>query len=141
MRARKLSPVGGIDNPVAAVPIAVRVAEACQLTGICRSKLYELNKAGAIHFRKIGSATVILYDDLRILIEQASTVGDRAFPNVQRPESPPSIDENNPKIRPVVTRRKRSARAHVPVTSVFARQGNLFELLLTANPPTEERGR
>jgi hypothetical protein len=140
MRARKLSPVGGIDNPVAA-PIAVRVAEACQLTGICRSKLYELNKAGAINFRKIGSATVILYDDLRLLIEQASRVGDRAFPEFQRPEATPHIDENNPKIRPVVTRRKRCARAHVPMTSALARQGNLFELLLAANPPAEERGR
>jgi predicted DNA-binding transcriptional regulator AlpA len=123
MRARKLSPVGGIDNPVAA-PIAVRVAEACQLTGICRSKLYE-----------------ILYDDLRLLIEQASRVGDRAFPEFQRPEATPHIDENNPKIRPVVTRRKRCARAHVPMTSALARQGNLFELLLAANPPAEERGR
>jgi hypothetical protein len=126
MRARKLSPVGGIDDPVVAVPIAVRVAEACQLTGICRSKLYELNKAGAIHFRKIGSATVILYDDLRLLIEQASTVGDRTCANDQRPKATPPIGEGNTKLRPVVTQRKRCARAHVPVPSALARQGSLF---------------
>lgn len=126
MRARKLYPVNAVDRGTA--PIAVRVAEACLLTGICRSKLYELNKAGTLRFRKIGSATVILYEDLRELIEQASTVGGRAISNRQELASSTKIDSNQPMIQFGVTRRKRCARSHDAAPSAIVRQGNLFAL-------------
>jgi excisionase family DNA binding protein len=40
-------------------PITVRVREACRLTGIGRSKLYELIAAGEIEIIKIGSITLV----------------------------------------------------------------------------------
>ena len=40
-------------------PLTVRVREACRLTGIGRSKLYELIKAGEIETIKVGHMTLI----------------------------------------------------------------------------------
>lgn len=40
-------------------PITVRIAEACRLTGIGRSKLYELIAAGDIAVLKVGAMTLI----------------------------------------------------------------------------------
>lgn len=39
--------------------MTVRVSEACRLTGIGRSKLYELMKEGQIRTIKVGSITLI----------------------------------------------------------------------------------
>jgi excisionase family DNA binding protein len=41
------------------VPITVRVSEACRLTGIGRSKFYELISAGEIEVIKVGTITLI----------------------------------------------------------------------------------
>lgn len=41
------------------LPITVRVREACRLTGIGRSKLYEFIAAGEIEILKVGSMTLI----------------------------------------------------------------------------------
>jgi len=51
-------------------PISVRIAEAVRLTGIRRSKLYELIGAGDIEVVKIGRCTLIPMDSLRALIER-----------------------------------------------------------------------
>ena len=40
-------------------PITVRIPEACRITGIGRSKLYELIKAGDIPTIKVGSMTLV----------------------------------------------------------------------------------
>jgi excisionase family DNA binding protein len=40
-------------------PLTVRVREACRLTGIGRSKLYELIAAGEIEIVKVGAMTLI----------------------------------------------------------------------------------
>jgi excisionase family DNA binding protein len=50
-------------------PLAVRVREACRLTGIGRSKLYELISAGEIAIVKIGTITLIPMASLERLIE------------------------------------------------------------------------
>jgi excisionase family DNA binding protein len=42
-----------------ATPITVRVREACRLTGIGRSKLYELIAAGEIDTIKVGTITLV----------------------------------------------------------------------------------
>ena len=49
------------DLPEDAVlkPITVRVREACRLTGIGRSKLYELIAAGEIKIIKVGTITLV----------------------------------------------------------------------------------
>jgi excisionase family DNA binding protein len=52
-------------------PIAVRILEAVRLTGIGRSKLYELIASGDIETIKIGSCTLIPMASLRGLIERA----------------------------------------------------------------------
>jgi len=52
------------------VPISVRVATAVRMTGIGRSKLYELIQEGAIDVVKIGSATLIPVDSLQRLLER-----------------------------------------------------------------------
>jgi excisionase family DNA binding protein len=41
------------------MPFTVRVREACRLTGIGRSKLYELIAAGEIEIIKVGTITLI----------------------------------------------------------------------------------
>lgn len=40
-------------------PITVRIREACRITGIGRSKLYELIQAGDIQTIKVGAITLI----------------------------------------------------------------------------------
>lgn len=49
--------------------ITVRIKDACRMTGIGRSKLYELIAAGEIRTVKIGAMTLIPVDSIRELIE------------------------------------------------------------------------
>lgn len=49
-------------------PISVRVPEAVRLTGLSRSRLYELMKSGDVEFVKVGSSTLILVESLRLFI-------------------------------------------------------------------------
>jgi len=51
-------------------PISVRIATAVRMTGIGRSKLYELIQEGAIDIVKIGSATLIPVASLHRLLER-----------------------------------------------------------------------
>jgi excisionase family DNA binding protein len=51
-------------------PMTVKIAIAVRMTGIGRSKLYELIKAGEIETVKIGSARLVIVDSLRQLIEK-----------------------------------------------------------------------
>jgi excisionase family DNA binding protein len=57
----------------AAQPISVRIRGAVQLTGLSRSRLYELMKAGEIEFVKVGSSTLILTDSLKRFVEGKRT--------------------------------------------------------------------
>jgi excisionase family DNA binding protein len=41
------------------MPITVRVRDACRLSGIARSKLYELIAAGEIEIIKVGTITLV----------------------------------------------------------------------------------
>jgi predicted DNA-binding transcriptional regulator AlpA len=59
-----------IDDPVvdaarAPMPITVRIPEACRLTGIGRSKLYELIAAGQIEIVKVPPPDPTLARDVR----------------------------------------------------------------------------
>lgn len=51
-------------------PISVRIPGAVRLTGLSRSRIYELMKNGEIEFVKVGSSTLILMDSLRAFIER-----------------------------------------------------------------------
>ena len=56
-----------IDSPLVE-PISVRIPEACRLTGLSRSRLYELMKSRDVEFVKVGSSTLILVESLRSFI-------------------------------------------------------------------------
>lgn len=53
------------DAPIE--PITVRISMAVKLTGISRSRLYELIKAGNIETVKVGRSTLVLYHSLKKL--------------------------------------------------------------------------
>lgn len=65
-------PFGTPATPAAASaePISVRIADATRLTGIRRSKLYELMASGELETVKIGRCTLIPMESLRGLIER-----------------------------------------------------------------------
>jgi len=48
-------------------PITVRVLAAVRITGLSRSRIYELIKAGDIEIIKVGRATLIRYESLKRL--------------------------------------------------------------------------
>lgn len=49
-------------------PISVRIPEAVRLTGLSRSRIYELMKSGDVEFVKVGGSTLILVESLRRFI-------------------------------------------------------------------------
>ena len=55
--------------------ITVRIREACRITGIGRSKLYELIGRGDIETVKVGTITLIPVDSLRLFIERCRNDG------------------------------------------------------------------
>ena len=50
-------------------PLTVRVATAVRITGLSRSRIYELMRSRDIEYAKVGSCTLILVESLRALIE------------------------------------------------------------------------
>jgi excisionase family DNA binding protein len=52
------------------VPISVRVPEALAMTGLSRSRLYELIKSGEIEIVKVGASTLVLVESLKDAIER-----------------------------------------------------------------------
>ena len=59
---------GGIGEP-----ISVKIPEAVRLTGLSRSRIYELMRSGDIQFAKVGSSTLILVESLRGFIRSRTT--------------------------------------------------------------------
>ncbi len=51
-------------------PLTVRIPDAVRMTGIGRSKLYELIQSGDIAIVKIGASTLIPIESLRELIDR-----------------------------------------------------------------------
>lgn len=47
------------EDAVFTRPLTVRIREACRLTGIGRSKLYELIAAGELEVIKVGTITLV----------------------------------------------------------------------------------
>ena len=56
-------------------PITVRIPEACRITGIGRSKLYELIQSGEIRAIKVGRMTLIPIQNLRDFLACEATSG------------------------------------------------------------------
>ena len=57
-----------IAEEVLGEPITVRIRRAIELTGIGRSKLYELIAAGEIDVIKVGSSTLVVYTSLKAFV-------------------------------------------------------------------------
>lgn len=51
-------------------PLSVRIPEACRMTGIGRSKLYELIRAGEIETIKVGSSTLVTVAGLEAFLDK-----------------------------------------------------------------------
>jgi excisionase family DNA binding protein len=49
----------GLPEDTVFKPLTVRIREACRLTGIGRSKIYELIAAGEIEIIKVGTITLV----------------------------------------------------------------------------------
>ena len=60
----KLSPAGNTGMEA----LAVRVREACRISGFSRSKIYLEHKAGRLPFLKCGRTTLVPMDALRALL-------------------------------------------------------------------------
>lgn len=54
-------------------PISVKIPEAVRLSGISRSRIYELMRSGDLKFAKVGSSTLILVESLREFIQARVT--------------------------------------------------------------------
>jgi excisionase family DNA binding protein len=50
-------------------PLTVRIREACRMTGIGRSKLYELIQEGEIEVIKVGGMTLVPVNALETFLE------------------------------------------------------------------------
>ena len=50
-------------------PISVRIPEAVRLTGLSRSRLYELINSGDVETVKMGASTLVLVSSLKALVE------------------------------------------------------------------------
>lgn len=53
-------------------PITIRISTAVRISGISRSRIYELIQAGEIEIVKVGRATLIRYDSLQRLLGERS---------------------------------------------------------------------
>ena len=51
--------------------LTVRIPTALAMTGLCRSKLYELIKAGDLDVVKIGTSTLIDVESIKRLIDRS----------------------------------------------------------------------
>jgi excisionase family DNA binding protein len=51
-------------------PLTVRISVAVHLTGIGRSKIYELIKAGKLDTVKVGASTLVTVASLRRLVQR-----------------------------------------------------------------------
>lgn len=58
---------GRQPNAIVVEPLTVRIATAVQLTGISRSRLYELIQSGELETVKVGRSTLIPYRSLKAL--------------------------------------------------------------------------
>jgi len=59
-----------VDRGHTLVPITVRVPKAIELTGLSRTKLYELIKANEIEVIKVGASTLIVVASLHEFVER-----------------------------------------------------------------------
>jgi excisionase family DNA binding protein len=57
-----------VDEAARLEPLTVRVSTAVKLTGLSRSRIYELIQSGDLEVKKIGRSTLIPYPALKRLV-------------------------------------------------------------------------
>ncbi|MAF61134.1 MAG: helix-turn-helix domain-containing protein [Blastomonas sp.] len=75
------------SSPLYIEPITMRGPDACRFTGISRSTLYLLIARGEVEVIKLGSATLVLTESLRQLIERHRNAGSSLNTNTD-PKAP-----------------------------------------------------
>jgi hypothetical protein len=60
-------------------PISVKIPEAVRLSGLSRSRIYELMKSGDIEYAKVGSSTLIIVESLRSFVQSRRKQWDADF--------------------------------------------------------------
>ena len=53
-------------------PLTVRISTAVRITGLSRSRIYELIQSGDLETVKVGRATLIRYESLKALTRSAT---------------------------------------------------------------------
>lgn len=56
-----------LPQAAAMEPLTVRIATAVQITGLSRSRIYELIQSGDLETVKVGRSTLILFKSLKAL--------------------------------------------------------------------------
>ncbi|WP_365898069.1 helix-turn-helix domain-containing protein [uncultured Sphingomonas sp.] len=69
MKERAMRPMPSRPNADLS-PITLRIADACRITGIGRSKFYELIKAGEIEVIKVGAITLVPMTSIDALLQR-----------------------------------------------------------------------
>lgn len=57
-------------------PLTVRISTAVRITGLSRSRIYELILSGDLETTKVGRATLVQYRSLKLLTDNAGPVTD-----------------------------------------------------------------
>ena len=70
MREKFPTAMPSYDSPLAINPISMRIPDACHYTGLSRSTLYLMISRGDVEIVKMGSATLVITESLRELIER-----------------------------------------------------------------------
>lgn len=77
MHARTHHSVTGKRPDEGLEPIAVSIAQACQISGLSRPTIYRCIAAGQLPTRKLGSRTLIIVEELRAFLLNLQKGGHR----------------------------------------------------------------
>ena len=137
MRARKSMLTTFQGNDALPPLISVTIRDAVLLTGICRSKLYELIQQEILPIRKIGRTTLVPYDALCALIGRSTGVhsvtssagvdatGQRT--SASSSDATAMLAHRRPASRIVAQKSARNSRGSKASTSIRT-QGSFFDL-------------
>jgi hypothetical protein len=75
---------GKAGGPTSIEPISVRIPEAVRLTGMSRSRIYELMRSGDVEFAKVGSSTLIIVESLRRFVDLSRSPARESAPDARR---------------------------------------------------------
>lgn len=57
-------------------PLTVRISTAVRITGLSRSRIYELIQSGDLETTKVGRATLVQFRSLKLLTGNDASIGE-----------------------------------------------------------------